>query len=108
VFGLFPQATAVPAAPANLAGQVVQGTQGPQIQLNWTNPAPNPGHDPTRIKILRSTDGINFSLVTTVFRLNTTFTDLGPFNYNQPYFYRVVGTNQQGTPRLPTRSTSPS
>jgi hypothetical protein len=96
VFGLFPQATAVPAAPSNLAAVVQAGTQGPQIQLSWTNPPPNPGHDPTGIKILRSTDGSNFSLVTTVFRLNTTFADLGPFDYNQPYFYKVVATNQLG------------
>jgi hypothetical protein len=96
VFGLFPQATAVPAAPSGLAGMVQFGTQGPQIQLSWTNPAPNPGADPTGIKIFRSTDGTNFTLLTTVFRQNTTFTDLGPFNYNQPYFYRVVATNQLG------------
>jgi hypothetical protein len=96
VFGLFPAATAAPANPTSLAGQVVQTSQGPQIQLSWTNPAPNPGHDPTGIKILRSTDGTNFTLVTTVFRQNTTFTDTGPFNYGQPYFYRVVATNQQG------------
>ena len=60
VFGLFPTATTAPAARSNLAGVVQAGAQGPQIQLSWTNPPPNPGADPTGIKILRSTDGTNF------------------------------------------------
>ncbi len=96
VFGLFPQATTVPAAPSNLAGVVQAGTQGPVIRLTWTNPAPSPGHDPTGIKILRSTDGTNFTLLTTVFRTTTTYTDPGSFNYGQHYYYRVVATNQIG------------
>jgi hypothetical protein len=96
VFGLFPQATAAPAAPSNLAGVLQAGAQGPVIQLTWTNPVPNPGHDPTGIKILRSTDGANFSLLTTVFRQSTTYTDPGPFNYFQHYYYQVVATNQIG------------
>jgi hypothetical protein len=96
VFGLFPQATATPAARSNLAGVVQAGIQGPEVHLSWTNPAPGAGADPTGTKISRSTDGTNFTLLTTVFRLNTTFTDTGPFSYGQHYFYRVAATNQLG------------
>src|SRR5262249_44240038 len=38
VYGLFPAATAVPAARTNLVGTLGSGSQGPQIQLTWTNP----------------------------------------------------------------------
>jgi hypothetical protein len=97
VFGLFPAATAVPAAPSNLAG-LGQSTQtGPQIRLTWNNPAPNPGLDPTGIKILRSTDGgTTFTQIDTVNRNLTTYTDVGPFQFGQLVFYRVVATNQRG------------
>jgi hypothetical protein len=96
VFGLFPEATALPPPRAGLGGEVQAGALGPQIHLTWTNPAADPGADPTGLRIERSTDGTNFSPVTTVFRFNSDFTDVGPFEYNQHYFYRVVATNQQG------------
>ncbi len=96
VFGLFPQETAVPAAPSNLAAQTRTTATGPQIQLTWTNPAPNPGSDPTGIKIFRSTDGVNFTQINTVNRNLTTFTDTGPFQFGQTLYYRVVATNQVG------------
>jgi fibronectin type 3 domain-containing protein len=94
VFGLFPEATALPPPRENLAAEVQVGIQGPQIHLTWTNPGT--GADPTNIRIERSTDGTNFSPVTNVFRFNSDFTDLGPFEYRQHYFYRVVATNQLG------------
>jgi hypothetical protein len=96
VFGLFPEATALPPPREDLAALVETGTLGPQIHLTWTNPDADPGADPTGIRIERSTDGTNFSPVTTVFRFNSDFIDLGPFEYNRHYFYRVVATNQQG------------
>jgi hypothetical protein len=96
VLGLFPTETVAPAAPTNLAAQVAFVAAGPQITLNWTNPAPNPGHDPTGIKILRSTDGVNFTLINTVNRNLQTFVDTGPFVIGQTYSYRVVATNQVG------------
>src|SRR5262249_7848756 len=55
VFGLFPAATAVPAARTNLSGMGLPG--GTQIQLTWTNPVPAAGAAATGIKIFRSTDG---------------------------------------------------
>jgi hypothetical protein len=96
VLGLFASETAVPAAPSGLSATLQQTSQGPQFQLNWTNPAANPGHDPTGIKIQRSTDGVNFTQLNTVNRTLTTFTDTGPFVIGQQYSYRVVATNQAG------------
>jgi hypothetical protein len=96
VFGLFPEATAIPAPPSNLAVTVGAGPQGAEIRLSWTNPDPNPGADPTGIKIYRSTNGVDYSLLTTVFRTATRFTDTGPFQIGQRLRYRVVATNQLG------------
>src|SRR5262249_12061953 len=93
VFGLFPVATAVPAAPMNLSGTGLPG--GTQIQLTWTNPAPAVGAAATGIKILRSTDGVNFTPVTTVARDATPFTDSG-LTPSTLYTYRLVATNQVG------------
>jgi hypothetical protein len=96
VLGLFPAETAAPAAPSNLMATLHATTQGPQVQLNWTNPSPNPGHDPTGIEIFRSTDGTNFTLYNTVNRNLATFTDTGPFQVGQRYYYRVEAANQRG------------
>jgi hypothetical protein len=95
VFGLFPAVTGVPGAPSNLAGVPVSTLQGPQIQLTWNNPNPNPDTNPTGIKIFRSTDGTNFSLYDTVFRTRTSYNDVNPLP-GQRYYYKVVATNQQG------------
>jgi hypothetical protein len=96
VLGLFPQETTAPAAPSNLMGTLQSTPQGPQIQLSWTNPAPNPGHDPTGIQVWRSTDGANFTLYNTVNRSLTAFTDTGPFQFGQRYYYEVRAVNQAG------------
>jgi hypothetical protein len=97
VFGLFPAATAAPAAPSMLSGQGRTTPTGPQIQLSWTNPTPNPGSDPTGIKIFRSTDGgTTFTQIDTVSRNLTTYTDVGPFQFGQMVSYRLVATNQVG------------
>ncbi len=96
VFGLFPAATDVPAARTNLQGTGQATSQGPQIMLTWTNPTPTAGTAPTGIKILRSTDGTNFTLLATVGGRDSSYTDLGPLTFGQHYFYRVVATNQRG------------
>jgi hypothetical protein len=96
VFGLFPVATQPPGPPSNLSGGVAAGAQGTEIDLNWTNPDPQQGADPTGIKIYRSTDGVNFTLYNTVFRTSTSFADTGHFQTGQKYYYRVVATNQLG------------
>jgi hypothetical protein len=97
VFGFYPPANNAPGSPSNLAAMEAAGTQGPEIRLSWTNPDPNPGQDPTGIDVLRSTDGINFARTNTVFRTSTTFTDTGPFQIGQRYYYEVKATNQRGS-----------
>jgi hypothetical protein len=96
VLGLFPAETAAPAAPSNLSATVQATSQGSRVLLSWTNPAPDPGADPTGIEIFRSTDGVNFTLLNTVNRNQTTFTDTGPFQFGQTYYYQVVAVNQAG------------
>jgi hypothetical protein len=88
VFGLFPPATSPPDAPSGLTAMALSGTS---VALNWVNNATNA----TGIKILRSTDGVNFTLVNTVPRTATTFTDTG-LTPSTLYFYQVVATNQAG------------
>ncbi len=96
VFGLFPTSTSVPAPCTNLQGTFQAGSRGPQIRLTWTNPAPNPGADPTSIGVFRSSNGTDYSLVTFVDRTTTTFTDPGPFVIGQRYYYGVAAFNQVG------------
>ena len=96
VFGLFPAATAVPAARTNLQGTGQASSQGPQIMLTWTNPTPTTGTAATGIKIFRSADGTTFSLIATVSARDSSYTDLGPLMFGQQYFYKVVATNQRG------------
>ncbi len=96
VFGLFPPANAVPGPCTNLQGSLQSTTRGPQIRLTWNNPAPHPGADPTGIKILRSTDGVNYTLVGFVDRNTTTFNDPGPFITGLRYSYGLIANNQQG------------
>ena len=100
VLGLFPPAKTAPDAPTKLSARVQANSQGTQIVLNWTNPDPNPGADPTGIQIYRSTDGTNYSLLNTVRRDLTTFTDVGPFQVGQRYYYEVAAVNQQGSSDL--------
>src|SRR5262249_7593116 len=75
VFGLFPTPARAPDARSNLTGTAIQG--GTQVQLTWTNPPLGTDHDPTGIKILRSTDGVNFSVVAQVDRFTNTYLDSG-------------------------------
>src|SRR5262249_2281983 len=96
VFGLFPVATAIPAPRTNLQGTAQASSQGTQVQLTWTNPDPDPGAAATGIRILRSTDGTTFTPLAVVSAQAATSTDRGPFVTGQPYFYRVVATNQLG------------
>jgi hypothetical protein len=89
LFGLFPTHTDAPAMPSNLTGTAISTTS---IQLTWANPSPNTA---TGIKILRSTDGTNFTQITTVPANATTYTDTGLMR-GATYYYRVVATNQAG------------
>jgi chitodextrinase len=92
VFGLFPVATAAPAAVTGLSAAPLSTTQ---IRLTWTDPPDNPGANPTGFKVLRSTDGVHFTPVNTTPRGATTFTDTG-LTAATTYSYEVVATNQSG------------
>src|SRR5262249_20308590 len=62
---------------------------GKPVTLSWTNNATNA----TGVKILRSTDGVNFTRVNTVARDVSTFTDTS-LTPSTLYFYKVAATNQ--------------
>ncbi|HLJ92245.1 MAG TPA: hypothetical protein VKU02_03540, partial [Gemmataceae bacterium] len=91
IFGLFDPVTDVPIAPSNLVAQTIAPT-GKQVHLTWTNSATNA----TGIRIYRSTDGVNFTLLTTVGRFTTSYTDPATLAAASTYHYRVVATNQLG------------
>jgi hypothetical protein len=96
VFGLFPASTAVPDARTNLLGVRQATPSGTVINLTWTNPPPAAGTAPTGIRIFRSLDGSNFTLIATAAGADSSYTDTGPFTAGQTYTYRVVATNQRG------------
>jgi hypothetical protein len=88
VLGLFPVAVAPPSAPTNLTATAVSSSQ---ISLAWIN-TPDIA---TGVKILRSTDGANFTQVNTVDRTTTSYVDSG-LAPTTIYFYRVRATSQAG------------
>jgi len=83
-----PTATTLPAAPANLTGTVVSGSE---IDISWTNNANNA----TGILIDRSSDGVNFTQIASVGSTVTTYhdTSLSPGN---TYYYKVQASNAAG------------
>jgi hypothetical protein len=94
VFGLFDPATDLPAAPSNLVAQTIPPV-GRRVTLTWTNNAANA----TGVRIYRSLDGVNFTLLNTVPRFVNTYTDPAPpvsLAAGTVYYYQVVATNQLG------------
>jgi len=83
-----PTASTLPAAPSNLTGTVISGSE---IDISWTNNANNA----TAVLIDRSTDGVNFSQIASVSATTTTYhdTSLSPGN---TYYYEVQATNAAG------------
>jgi hypothetical protein len=88
VFGLFPAATAPPAAVSALTATPASATS---IVLSWTNNAANA----RAIKILRSTGKGGFVQIAEVNRNTATFTDTG-LQPSTTYTYEVVPTNAAG------------
>ena len=80
--------SSTPAAPSNLATTAVSATQ---INLLWGNNATNQ----TGFKIERSTDGVNFSLDTTVGASVTNYSDTG-LTAGTKYYYEILATNASG------------
>jgi fibronectin type 3 domain-containing protein len=83
-----PTASTLPAAPSNLTGTLVSGSE---IDISWTNNANNA----TSVLIDRSTDGVNFTQIATVSATVTTYHDttLSPGN---TYYYEVQASNAAG------------
>jgi fibronectin type 3 domain-containing protein len=84
-----PTATTLPAAPSNLTGTVVSGSE---IDISWTNNATNA----TSILIDRSTDGVHFSQIASVSATVTTYHDTS-LNPGKTYYYEVAASNAAGT-----------
>ncbi|HEV8067501.1 MAG TPA: fibronectin type III domain-containing protein [Planctomycetaceae bacterium] len=83
-----PTSSTSPAAPSNLTGTVISGSE---IDISWTNNANNA----TSVLIDRSTDGVNFSQIASVSATVTTYHDtaLSPGN---TYYYEVQASNAAG------------
>lgn len=77
-----------PAAPSGLTASAVSSSQ---INLAWVDNSNNE----TGFKIERSTDGVNFTLVTTTAANVTSFNDTG-LAASTAYTYRVRATNTNG------------
>ncbi len=105
VFGEFPLSTTAPATPTGLTAAQTTLGQGVQITLNWSNPVPASGAAATGIEVLRSTDGVHFSLLTTLPASSTTYNDTGSFTVGQQYDYELVAVNQVGS-SAPTTAVS--
>jgi hypothetical protein len=78
-----------PAAASNLAATAVSATE---IDLTWTRNST----DESGFKIMRSTDGVNFTQVGTSTAESTAFTDTNGLAPSTKYFYEVVATNAVG------------
>jgi titin len=78
----------IPAAPSALSATAISATQ---INLAWTDNANNE----TGFNIYRSTDGINFSLLTNVAANVTSYSNTGLVPATT-YYYRVTASNATG------------
>lgn len=77
-----------PSAPTGLAARAVSTSQ---ITLTWTDTAVNQ----TGVKVDRSTDNVNFTLLTTLGATATTYAD-NAVSVGVTYYYRVRATNSFG------------
>lgn len=78
----------IPTAPTLLTAKAVSASE---IDLGWQDNSNNE----TGFKVLRSTDGTHFSLVTTTLPGATSFNDTGLASGTK-YFYEVIATNSAG------------
>jgi fibronectin type 3 domain-containing protein len=84
-----PSASTIPAAPSNLTGTVVPGSE---IDISWTNNATNA----TNFLIDRSSDGSHYQQIASISATLTTYhdTSLSPGN---TYYYKVQASNAAGS-----------
>ena len=90
VFGLLTPPTTAPAAPSNLTATASAGV-ALQVQLTWTRNSINE----SAFKILRSTDGTNFTLYDIASAGATSYIDTGVTS-GTTYYYEVQATNPIG------------
>jgi fibronectin type 3 domain-containing protein len=83
--------TTSPSLPAAPSGLTVTAASASQVQLAWTDNANNE----TGFQVERSTDGVNFTLVTTVAAGVTSFSNTG-LSGGTRYYYRVRAVNSTG------------
>jgi fibronectin type 3 domain-containing protein len=90
VYGLTPPSNAVPSAPT-LSATALSGTS---INLTWTDPTAPP-NTATGYRIEQSTDGTNFTQVTTA-PAGSTSLAIGGLTPLTKYFFRIRGFNALG------------
>jgi fibronectin type 3 domain-containing protein len=83
-----PTASTLPAAPSNLTGSVISGSE---IDISWTNNANNAAS----VLIFRSIDGANFSQIASVSATTNTYHDLS-LSPGNTYYYEVEASNAAG------------
>lgn len=83
-----PAAPGTPLAPADLDADNVATTR---ISLSWRNTSTNE----TSIQVWKSTDNINFTLLTTLPAKSNSYTDNAVVSFAQ-YYYYVMGVNDNG------------
>ncbi len=91
-----------PAAPSNLAATTLSSSQ---IKLTWTDNSNNEGG----FKLERSTDGVNFTLITTLVSNTTSYTN-SSLTAATTYTYRIrayEGTNYSAYSNTATATTQP-
>jgi hypothetical protein len=79
----------LPIAPSNLTAETMSSSE---ITLNWSN---DPASNASSIQVLRSTDGVNFSVVATLDPTATTFDDNTLIQATQ-YSYMLAAVNSAG------------
>ena len=80
----------LPAAPTSLVATTLNFAQ---IEIQWSDSSTSL----SGFQVLRSSDGVNFSLLTTLDPTATNFTDSGNLATGTTYYYQVVAMNSAGS-----------